>query len=164
EPIVFVTWFEAAQYCRWLSQVERIPDDEICYPPIDQIKEGRQLPSSFLTRTGYRLPTEQEWEYACRAGAVTSRAFGGSDEMLGNYAWYMHNSAGHPWPVGQLKPNDFGLFDMYGNAGEWCHDRALRFVHRLSETLFESGKDPGAGADNQLRVWRGGAFAHLAAR
>jgi formylglycine-generating enzyme required for sulfatase activity len=119
-PQVTMTWFEAAQYCNWLSQQEGIPEAEWCYPPLDQIKEGMQLPRDYLHRTGYRLPTEVEWEYACRAGATTSRFFGFSEELLREYAWYTGNTFNErPWPVGQLKPNDFGLFDMYGNVWEW---------------------------------------------
>src|SRR5438094_7675754 len=95
----------------------------MCYPPIDQIKKGMTLPADYLQRSGYRLPTEAEWEYACRAGAVTSRYYGESEELLGKYAWYGSNSAGHTWPVGMLKPNDLGLFDMHGNVYTWCQER-----------------------------------------
>jgi hypothetical protein len=120
EPIVGVTWFEAAQYCRWLSEIEDVPEQQKCYPPIDQIKEGMTLQADHLKRTGYRLPTEAEWENACRAGANTSRHYGVAEELLRDYAWYADNSKGRICPVGSKKPNDFGLFDMLGNAGEWC--------------------------------------------
>src|SRR5262249_49652850 len=79
-----------------------------------------------LQLTGYRLPTEKEWEYACRAKTTTSRAFGDSEEMLDYYAWYGHKARNRAWPVGLLKPNDFGLFDMYGNASEWTDDTGYR--------------------------------------
>ena len=117
-----MTWFAAAQYCRWLSEQEGIPEDQRCYPPIDEIKDGMGLPDGFLSRTGYRLPTEAEWEYACRAGAVTSRPYGGGDDLLDHYAWYDRNARGRAGRVGSLKPNDLGMFDMLGNAWEWCHD------------------------------------------
>ena len=77
----------------------------------------------FLDRSGYRLPTEAEWEYACRSGAVTSRYYGGSVELLGQYAWYNQNSKDRAWPCGLVKPNDLGLFDMLGNVYEWCQEQ-----------------------------------------
>src|SRR5262249_49541431 len=78
------------------------------------------LPPNFRSRTGYRLPTEEEFEYACRAGVTTSRPFGRSVDRLREYAWFLFNAQGHSWPVASLKPNDFGLFDLLGNTAEWC--------------------------------------------
>ena len=124
-PATAVNWFVAAQYCRWLSEQEKVPEDQMCYPPIDKIKEGMRLPDDYLSRTGYRLPTEAEWEFACRAGAITRRFYGGSEELLGNYAWYASNSQVRSHPVGRLKPNDYGLFDMHGNVWQWCQEKAL---------------------------------------
>jgi formylglycine-generating enzyme required for sulfatase activity len=74
----------------------------------------------YLKRTGYRLPTEAEWEYACRAGSKGSRPHGVSNDLLLHYAWDVRNALARTWPVGHKKPNDFGLFDMHGNAAEWC--------------------------------------------
>lgn len=124
-PISDINWYEAACYCRFLSDMEKVPEDQMCYPPIKDIKPGMKLPPDFLERTGYRLPTDAEWEYACRAGATTSRPYGRGTELLRRYAWYQINSDDHAWHVGMLKPNDFGLFDMLGNGGEWCHERYL---------------------------------------
>ena len=82
------------------------------------------IPADVLERTGYRLPTAAEWEYACRAGAVTSRYYGHSPGLLDGYAWYENNSQDHAWACGSLRPNDLGLFDMLGNTIEWFHDNS----------------------------------------
>ena len=74
-------------------------------------------------RRGYRLPTEAEWEYACRAGSVTSRYYGETDVLLPKYGWCLGNANNRSWPVGMLKPNDWGLFDMHGNVWSWCLER-----------------------------------------
>ena len=76
-----------------------------------------------LKQPGYRLPTEAEWEYACRAGTMTSRYYGRSVKLLEKYAWYLANSQDHAWPCGRLLPNELGLFDMLGNVYEWCHEQ-----------------------------------------
>jgi formylglycine-generating enzyme required for sulfatase activity len=121
-PIIEVTWYDAAKYCRWLSEQEEVPEEQMCFPPLNQINSNMVLPRDYLSRTGYRLPTQAEWEYACRAGAVTSRCFGEDEVMLQHYAWYKKNSGEHAWPVGKLKPNDLGLFDVHGNVNQWCLD------------------------------------------
>jgi formylglycine-generating enzyme required for sulfatase activity len=121
-PVIRISWYEAAEYCNWLSEQEKIPGDQWCYPK--ECKPGMTLPKDYLSRTGYRLPTGAEWEYACRAGSLTSRFYGGSEELLGDYAWYSVTAAGkRVYPVGQLKPNPWGLFDIYGNVAEWCQER-----------------------------------------
>ena len=127
-PIISVTWYEAAQYCRWLSEQEGFPEEEMIYPNVAVIEKSKdgltplRLPENHLKRKGYRLPTEAEWEYACRAGTQTSRYCGSSLELLPPYAWYINNSQGRTWPVGQKKPNDLGLFDINGNVWNWCQN------------------------------------------
>ena len=91
--------------------------------PADPGDQGGHAPGpGYLERTGHRLPTSAEWEYACRAGSRTVRPFGNRDELVGEFAWYSDNSARQTHPVGRLKPNAFGLFDMLGNALEWSHE------------------------------------------
>jgi formylglycine-generating enzyme required for sulfatase activity len=123
-PVNTVSWYDAAAYCNWLSKLEGIAENQWCYLPNaqGQYAEGMQLAPDYLHRIGYRLPTEAEWLTACQAGADTDFAFGASADVVNRYAWNAGNSLGRTHPVGTLKPNDFGLFDMYGNAWEWCLD------------------------------------------
>jgi serine/threonine protein kinase/formylglycine-generating enzyme required for sulfatase activity len=129
-PVLAVTYYEAAEYCNWLSKQENIPEEEWCYLPnkFGKYGEGMKLAADFLKRKGYRLPTEKEWECACRAGSKTSWFFGEAADQLGKYAWYAVNAPNSSHPVGLLRPNDFGLLDLPGNAWEWCDGRHVRDV------------------------------------
>ena len=120
-PINQVDYFDALKYCRRLSEAAGIPEDQMCYPRAEEIGPKMRLRPGHLGRTGYRLPTEEEWEYACRAGTTGDRYSGPSEDLLPHYEWLKDTSRGHAWPVGRLKPNDLGLFDMLGNVNEWCH-------------------------------------------
>ncbi len=101
QPVICITHHSAMEYCRWLSA-----------------KTGK----------AYRLPTEAEWEYACRAGTKTTYSFGDDPADLGEYAWYVENSE-KPQKVGKKKPNPWGLHDMHGNVSEWCLDHYVADIY-----------------------------------
>ena len=116
------------------------------------------MPADYLSRTGYRLPTEAEWEYACRAGTSTMYGFGDSPEWLDKHAWMLGNARDRSWQVGRLKPNNLGLFDMHGNAFEWTQDPALYYrmgsgLRPLDDNVFLYTIDP-----NERRLLRGGSW------
>jgi serine/threonine protein kinase/formylglycine-generating enzyme required for sulfatase activity len=157
-PVLGVTWYEAAMYCNWLSEQEGIPQEQWCYPK--DIKEGMVMPAGYLSRTGYRLPTEAEWEYACRAGTVTRRPYGSADKLLGKYAWYRENTSNRAQPVGTLKPNDFGLFDALGNTSDWCQNRSNESDQAKQPTLDK--EETGPITAKQRRLTRGGSFTNPA--
>ena len=120
------------------------------------------LPADHLERTGYRLPTEAEWEYACRAGSVAARPYGGSEGLLSEYGWY--SNAGHQMHrVGVKKPNDLGLFDVLGNAWEWVLDPYKDYEPGLGDNPFSDTLKQEEFSDAVDRVLRGGAFDNPAA-
>jgi sulfatase modifying factor 1 len=126
----YVSWGHAIAYCEKLSE-----------------KEGKT----------YRLPTEAEWEYACRAGTETAWSFGDDEKVLGDYAWYYENTRlideKYPHQVGLKNPNAFGLYDMHGNVYEWCHDYYGEDYYKQSPE-----KNPTGPTSGSFRVFRGGSW------
>jgi serine/threonine protein kinase/formylglycine-generating enzyme required for sulfatase activity len=159
-PVGGLTWFEAAKYCNWLSEKDGISSDQWCYE-LGKTRIPESMKPNYLAKRGYRLPTEAEWEYACRAGAVTSRCYGDSPELLDNYGWYFRNSQAHTWPVGLKKPNDLGLFDMHGNVQNWCQDLFHPFPIGKPGAIHEDVNDPMLKIGPLARVLRGGSFMHV---
>jgi formylglycine-generating enzyme required for sulfatase activity/predicted Ser/Thr protein kinase len=129
DPVVCVSWNDAESYCQWVSEVE-----------------GKS----------YRLPTESEWEYGCRAGSRTAYCFGDGEARLGEYAWYDSNSGNKTHAVGQKKPNAWGLYDMHGNVWEWCSDW-------YGEYPSGAVTDPTGASTGSSRVLRGGGWYYAAA-
>ena len=130
-PVEQVSWPDAAEFCRQLSA---LPDEQA----------GGRV---------YRLPSEAEWEYACRAGTTTRFCSGDTEESLTDYAWLGAKFGGvlHPHPVGQKRPNSFGLHDMHGNVWEWCNDWEAPYPAKLC-------MDPRGPEIGQKRTLRGGCF------
>jgi formylglycine-generating enzyme required for sulfatase activity len=157
-PQTQVSWYQAAGYCDWLSRKEGL---HACYEPNSEgeYAAGMKIKPDALSLGGYRLPTEGEWEYACRAGAGTSRYYGASVDLLGRYARYSATSQDHAWSCGSLLPNDLGLFDMLGNVFEWVLEVFSLYQpdDRGRVTESEAVKDAMVN-DSNPRLLRGGSF------
>ncbi len=137
-PVEQVRWSDAVRYLNARSKAEGL---EPCY-------NLRTWQCDF-SANGYRLPTEAEWEYACRAGTRTKYFFGNSPTKLGLYAWYKSNSGSKPRPVAQKLPNLWGLYDMYGNLFEWCNDWYSRNYYKHSPR--DNPRGPSTGTEKVLR-------------
>lgn len=130
-PVNSVSWYKALEYCQWLNEFHGIPESEWCFPKGTVFRPGLLLPDGYLHRTGYRLLTEAEWEYACRAGTRISRYFGPTD-LMGLHACYPANSQSERMQqVGSFLPNRLGLHDMLGNALEWTLEPSTKWRPRL---------------------------------
>jgi len=156
-PVSSISWYQAAAYCNWLSEKEGIPKEEWGYETTPQ-GQVTKLKENYLSLTGYRLPTEAEWEYGCRAGSVTSRYYGESEELLGKYAWYLSNSLDRTWPVGTKKPNDLGLFDLHGNVWCWCQESQKAYPEVTNQEVIEDKEDVLSIVSTTRRILRGGAL------
>jgi formylglycine-generating enzyme required for sulfatase activity len=142
-PVEGVSWLDAVRFCNELSERE---ERQPCY----QIN-GEKV--TIVAGNGYRLPTEAEWEYACRAGSTAKYPFGDNEADLGEYAWFGGNSDGKTHPVGLKQPNRWGLYDMLGNVWEWCQDGYDADFYKKSPP-----DDPPGPSEAPSRVIRGGGW------
>ncbi len=141
-PVEQVRWSDAALFCNARSRQEGL---EPCY--------NEETFECNFGASGYRLPTEAEWEYACRAGTDTAYDFGNDARKLAQYAWFAGNSQKKTTRVGGKKANAWGFVDLYGNVYEWCNDR-------YGETYYQTGpaQDPRGPDQGEKRVLRGGSW------
>ncbi|MBU2502060.1 formylglycine-generating enzyme family protein [bacterium] len=156
-PVVVATWFGAAAYCNWVSEKSGLPPAYAYQANGNWLCNGGDVYGA----RGYRLPTEAEWEYACRAGSATAFANGPitpfevtechADPVLAVIGWYCDNAGVAPHDVGTLQANAWGFHDMHGNAREWCHDWYGNYPSVPVQ-------DPDGPYYNQVRVIRGGYF------
>jgi eukaryotic-like serine/threonine-protein kinase len=153
-PVESVSWFDAVEFCNKLSTKEGLAPYYDLKNPLRQ-KDGSisEADVKELGGVGYRLPTEAEWEYACRAGTATPFSFEFNYGTLPQYGWFGYDSK-RPRAVGERKPNAFGLFDMHGNVFEWCSDW-------FGPYAASSTRDPRGPAGGTERVMRGGCWNYL---
>ncbi|MBA4019096.1 MAG: hypothetical protein C0483_18165 [Pirellula sp.] len=148
-PVTQVSWNDAVAFCNWLSEQEKLEP----YYQRDA-DNWTLLPKA----NGYRLPTEAEWEYACRAGTPTQYSFGDDWKELDKYGWSNKNAGGRPHAVGSLPANPFGLYDLHGNVWEWCQDWYYVTWYQNSPQ-----DDPTGPSGVSVRVNRGGGWDSMPA-
>ena len=141
-PVEQVRWTQAVKYCNARSLAENLKP---CY--------DEKTWACDFTANGYRLPTEAEWEYACRAGTQTAYSFGDDPAQLKSHGWFKGNSEKKTHAVGGKPANAWGLCDMHGNVGEWCNDFYAADYYKSSPA-----KDPRGPDQGQKRVIRGGSW------
>jgi formylglycine-generating enzyme required for sulfatase activity/serine/threonine protein kinase len=134
-PVECVSWDDAVEFCRKLSE----------------------MPEEKAAGRSYRLPSEAQWEYACRAGSQEKWHFGNDEARLGEYGWFNGNAGGQTHRVGLLKANPLGLYDIYGNVWQWCADLYYDKYYAVSPMDDPCGADSGSD-----RVYRGGCWSHPA--
>jgi len=147
-PVETVEWIGAVTYCNLRSRAEGLKP---CYAG-----KGREWTCDFGA-SGYRLPTEAEWEYACRAGARTAYCFGSDAGRLPDFAWFGDNAGKRTHPVGRKRPNAWGLCDMHGNVSEWCNDALSRIYYKNCPLRNPPGPKTG-----EIKVVRGGGWSSTA--
>ncbi len=156
-PVEHVSWFDAVRFCNRLSEKN---GRKLCYR-ITEPEAGSDAPPQVewdRDADGYRLPTEAEWEYACRAGTETAYSFGEDAAQLAEYAWFDGNSDNRTHAVGLKKPNGWELHDLHGNVWEWCWDWYGHYRPTLTNDGVLTLNDP----MGSKRVMRGGSFVNNA--
>jgi formylglycine-generating enzyme required for sulfatase activity len=146
KPVERVRWRDAKQYCNERSLLEKLKP---CYN-----EKTPDFDCDYIAN-GYRLPTEAEWEYACRAGTDAPYDFGPADKLR-QFSWFADNATDKTHAVGEKKPNRWGIFDLYGNVSEWCEDVYSPTYYKESPPLDPRGP-PNPGKDVK-RVMRGGSW------
>lgn len=157
-PQASISWWIAIQYCQWLNEREGIPENQWCYPNVWKNSGKRFSPNpDYLSRTGYRLPTQSEWEYACAAGSNEAWHFGSNSKNTAGYEWTSPHSQEQVHDVARLRPNAFGFFDMGGNLAEWTDD-FMRQPLRSKESFFADDAGNFGDVNPAYRVLCGGRF------
>ena len=149
-------WEVVMETTPWSGRTHVVPDPS--HPAVsiswDDVQEFISRLNAEAGEALYRLPSEAEWEYACRAGSTTRWSFGDDESQLTHYGWYSDNGEGYTHAVGQKKPNAWGLYDMHGNVWEWVQDRYDGTYYNSSPRF-----DPLGPSSGSTRVFRGGFFS-----